>query len=222
VNARIARTNAAAQTVRRRIAIAGMLTVNVSSNYKKLSRSLDQVGRKQLPFAFAKTLNQTMKAVAKYTVARTYPRAFDVRNPAFFKAAMFTKDAVRWATKTKLRVSARDRFDRGNLQLHATGGTKRAQSGHIAIPSRYTKATRGARGVRKTLRPRAVVNTPSTGMAHPMGSTSAMGGAASRSGCSTSCIGAQGYQNAFASMRTLNGSRGRYRPSCSGRISVKH
>ena len=137
-----------------------MLTVNVSSNYKKLSRSLDQVGRKQLPFAFAKTLNQTMKAVAKYTVARTYPRAFDVRNKGFFKAAMFTKDAVRWATKTKLRVSARDRFDRGNLQLHATGGTKRARSGRIAIPSRFTKATRGARGVRKALRPRAVVNTP--------------------------------------------------------------
>jgi hypothetical protein len=137
-----------------------MLTVNVSSNYKKLSRSLDQVGRKQLPFAFAKTLNQTMKAVAKYTVARTYPRAFDVRNRAFFRAAMFTGSAVKRATKTKLRVSARDRFDRGNLQLHATGGTKRARSGRIAIPSRFTKATRGARGVRKALRPRTVVNTP--------------------------------------------------------------
>jgi len=137
-----------------------MLTVNVSSNYKKLSRSLDQVGKKQLPFAFAKTLNQTMKAVEKYTVARTYPRAFDVRNCAFFRAAMFTGSAVKRATKTKLRVSARDRFDRGNLQLHATGGTKRARSGRIAIPSRFTKATRGARGVRKALRPRAVVNTP--------------------------------------------------------------
>ena len=137
-----------------------MLTVNVSSNYKKLSRSLDQVGTKQLPFAFAKTLNQTMKAVEKYTVARTYPRAFDVRNRAFFKASMFTGSAVRRATKTKLSVSARDRFDRGNLQLHATGGTKRARSGRIAIPSRFTKATRGARGVRKALRPRAVVNTP--------------------------------------------------------------
>ena len=137
-----------------------MLTVNVTSNYKKLSRSLDQVGRKQLPFAFAKTLNQTMKAVAKYTVARTYPRAFDVRNRAFFKASMFTGSAVKRATKTKLRVSARDRFDRGNLQLHATGGTKRARSGRIAIPSRFTKATREAKVVRKALQPRAVVNTP--------------------------------------------------------------
>jgi hypothetical protein len=51
-----------------------MLTVNVSSNYKKLSRSLDGLGRKQLPFASAKTLNETMKAVEKYTVARTYQR----------------------------------------------------------------------------------------------------------------------------------------------------
>ena len=137
-----------------------MLTVNVSSNYKNLSRSLDQVGRKRLPFAFAKTLNQTMKAVEKYTVARTYPRAFDVRNSSFFKASMFTGSAVRRSTKTKLRVSARDRFDRGNLQLHTTGGTKRARSGRIAIPSRFTKATRGARGVRKALRPRAAVDTP--------------------------------------------------------------
>ena len=143
----------------------GMLSVNVTSNYKKLSRSLDQLGKKQLPFAFAKTLNQTMKAVAKYTVARTYPRAFDVRNRAFFKASMFSNSgqggkAVRWATKTKLRVSARDRFDRGNLQLHATGGTKPARSGRIAIPSRYTKARRKAKGVPDKLRPRAVVNTP--------------------------------------------------------------
>jgi hypothetical protein len=50
-----------------------MLAVNVSSNYKTLSRSLDNLGRKQLPFAFAKTLDETMKAVEKYTVARTYP-----------------------------------------------------------------------------------------------------------------------------------------------------
>ena len=137
-----------------------IMQINVSSNYKWLSRSRDQVGKKQLPFAFAKTLNETMKAVEKYTVARTYPRAFDVRNRAFFKASMFTGTAVRRATKTKLRVSARDRFDRGNLQLHATGGTKRARSGRIAIPSRFIKATRGARGVRKALRPRAVVDTP--------------------------------------------------------------
>ncbi len=160
MNGRITQTIAVARTARQRIAIAGVLAVNVSSNYKKLSRSLDQVGRKQLPFAFAKTLNKTMKAAEKYTVARTYPRAFDVRNRAFFRAAIFMGTAAKRATKTKLPVSARDRLDRGNLQLHATGGTKRARSGRIAIPSRFNKATRGTRGVRKALRPRAVVNIP--------------------------------------------------------------
>ena len=137
-----------------------IMQINISSNCKSLSQSLDQVGRKQLPFAFAKTLNETMKAVEKYTVARTYPRTFDVRNRALFKASMFTGIAVRRATKTKLRGSARDRFIRGNLQLHATGGTNRARAGRIAIPSRVTKATRGARGVRKALRPRAGVDSP--------------------------------------------------------------
>ena len=80
MNAENAPTIEIVWTTRLKLAIAGMLTVNVRSNYKKLSRSLDQVGCKQLPFAFAKTLNETMKAVEKYTVARTYPRAFDVRN----------------------------------------------------------------------------------------------------------------------------------------------
>ena len=136
------------------------MQINFRSNYKKLSRSLDETGRRQLPFAFSKTLNQTMKAVGKYTVARTYPRSFDVRNKAFFKASMFTGDAVRWSTKTRLKVSARDRFDRGNLQLHAKGGTKRARSGRIAITSRFVKAKRGIKGVGKNLRPRAVVDTP--------------------------------------------------------------
>ena len=60
------------------------------------------MGKKQLPFAFAKTLNETMKAVEKYTVARTCPRAFDVRNKSFFAASMFKGTAVRRATKTRL------------------------------------------------------------------------------------------------------------------------
>jgi hypothetical protein len=110
-----------------------MLTVNVSSNYKKLSRSLDQVGRKQLPFAFAKTLNQTMKAVAKYTVARTYPRAFDVRNRAFFRAAMFTGSAVKRATKTKLRVSARDHLleRKGRHRIDANSQERQPHRGRV-------------------------------------------------------------------------------------------
>ena len=167
-----------------------IMQINISSNYKRLPRLLDQVGKKQLPFAFAKTLNETMKAVEKYTVARTYPRTFDVRNRALFKASMFTGIAVRRATKTKLRVSARDRFVRGNLQLHAMGGTKRARSGRTAIPSCFTKATRkpGAYAKRCVLELLLIVQrATSMGMAHVMRFTSGMGVVAARSNCSTFC-----------------------------------
>ena len=138
---------------------------------------------------------------------------------------MFTGTAVRRATKTKLRVSSRDRFDRGNLQLHATGGIERARSGRIAIPSRFTKATRGP-GVyaeRYVLGPLSIVpRVTSIGTAHVMRVTNAMGVAVARSGCSTFCNLVPGYGNVLAFMRTRNGSRGWYRPSYLGKTLVRH
>ena len=202
-----------------------IMQINVSSNYRRLSRSLDTLGRKQLPFAFAKTLNQTMKAVGKYTVARTYPRAFDVRNRAFFKASMFTGTAIRRAKKTKLRVSARDRFDRGNLS--ATRDRWNQARGQGALLSRHVlPRRRGEPGVyakRYVPAPLLIVQrATSIGMAHVMRSTSGLGAVVARSGCSTFCNPEHGYGNASGSMRTRNGSRGQYRPSCFARTSVKH
>ena len=135
------------------------VSISVKSNFKKLDKSLDKLGRKQLPFAFAKTLNDTMKAVGKYTTARTYPQSIEARNKAFFEASMFKGKAVTWATKSRLSVAAEDRFDRGNLELHARGGTRLAKAGYIAIPTRYVKSRRGTRGAPKRLRPRTVVDS---------------------------------------------------------------
>ena len=136
-----------------------MMTMDVSSNYKKLSGSLDKLGKKQLPFAFSKTLNDTMFAVRKHVVEKTYPRSFDVRDLKFFTASMVV-DESNHRTAAGLSVTLRDKLGRGNLQLHATGGTKTGRAGRLAIPSRYTKERRGTRGVRKPLRPREVVQKP--------------------------------------------------------------
>ena len=70
------------------------MQINIGNNYKKLTRSLDETGRRQPPFAFFKTLKQTMKAVEKYKVARTYPRSFDILNKSFFAASMFKGGAL--------------------------------------------------------------------------------------------------------------------------------
>ena len=53
------------------------MQINVSSNHKKLSRSLDHLGRKQLPFAFAKTLNQALASAnnaADHNMTRRRPK----------------------------------------------------------------------------------------------------------------------------------------------------
>ena len=127
-----------------------VVSVTIKSNYRKIERSLDTLGRKQLPFAYATTLNDTMKAVKKFTIERTYPRSFQVRNKAFFKASVWGKGSVRWATKQNLVVSAEDRLGRG--------GQKKVR-GRVATPTRYVKARRTARGVPKRLRPRTVVDS---------------------------------------------------------------
>ena len=72
---------------------------------------------------------------------------------------MFKVNAVTWATKSRLSVAAEDRFDRGNLEHHARGGTRLAKAIRIAIPTRYVKTRRGARGAPKRLRPRTVVDS---------------------------------------------------------------
>ena len=135
------------------------LAVTVKSNHKKFLRRMTDIQKKQLPFAYSLTLNDSMKAVKKYTVARTFPRAFDVRSPKFFQASMFGKGSVVWASKKNLKVTATDRLDRGNLEEHARGGAKRVRW-RVAIPTRYTKARRTMRGVPKRLHPRSVVESP--------------------------------------------------------------
>ena len=134
------------------------VSIKIKSNEKKIARRLDDLGRRQLPFAYATTLNDTMKAVKKYTIERTFPKSFEVRNKAFFKASMWGKGSVVWAKKTNLVVSAEDRLGRGNLEQHARGGQKKTR-GRVAIPTRYVKARRGGRGVPKRLRPRTVVDS---------------------------------------------------------------
>ena len=59
-----------------------------------------------MPFAFAKTLNQSMKAVEKYTVARTYLHAFDVRTSADYLREVHRERALN-GTATGSTVVAR-------------------------------------------------------------------------------------------------------------------
>ena len=133
--------------------IARGISFNVTSDMKRFERKLNNFQKRQLPFAFSKTINDTIFAVRKRIVTRTMPRAFEIRNKRFVSATW----RVDKSSKTKLAASLFDKLDRGNLRLHAEGGTRRSRSGSIAIPSRkWVQDKRTGKGVPKRLRPRNV------------------------------------------------------------------
>lgn len=134
--------------------IASKIDFNVTSDYKRLERRLNAIERKQLPFAFSKTLNDAIFDTRKQIVDKTFPSSFDVRNTRFASASF----RINKSSKRRLAATLEDKLDRGNLMLHAKGGTKLAKRGKIAIPSQFAKDTRSGRGVRKNLRPRQVID----------------------------------------------------------------
>lgn len=131
------------------------VSINIATNYKQLEKRLNNIQRKQLPFAFANTLNDVAFKVRKQIVDRTFPRSFDVRDKKFASASF----RVKKANKRKLESVVFDKLDRGNLKLHAKGGTRRGRSGSIAVPTNYVKGKRKTRGVPAASRPKRVIES---------------------------------------------------------------
>ena len=138
------------------------MQVNLSSNYKQLERRLNKVQRKQLPFAFANTLNDTAFQVRKQIVGPTYDRAFEVRDKRFASQSFrVVKAKKRNLTAIVKQVPPKGATGvRGNLHMHAKGGIKSARAGNLAIPSDRVKNRRRSRGVPKSLEPRELLNQP--------------------------------------------------------------
>jgi hypothetical protein len=110
----------------------------------------------QVPFALATAMNRSVDITRDFLVKVTWPTAIDARNPSFIAASLTTRQAK--ASKTSLSVEIYDRLNRGNLLMHATGGTRTPLGGgSLAVPS--SKIPKGARGVPKRLRPKNLKNS---------------------------------------------------------------
>jgi len=139
------------------------MDIKLSGNYRELGQRLNKIQRKQLPFAFSKTLNDTAFQVRKTVTGPTYNRAFDVKNRKFAGQSF----RVFKATKRKLEASVTQvkvrQLYRGNLKMHAEGGIKRPRAGNIAIPSDKMKAKRTRTGrIGQANRPRQLLEKPRT------------------------------------------------------------
>ena len=139
------------------------MDIKLSGNYRELEQRLNKIQRKQLPFAFSKTLNDTAFQVRKTVTGPTYNRAFDVKNRKFagqsFRVFKSTKRKLE-ASVTQVKVR---QLYRGNLKMHAEGGVKRPRAGNIAIPSDKIKAKRTRTGrIGQANRPRQLLEKPRT------------------------------------------------------------
>ena len=132
-----------------------VVSLNIKDDIKRATRRLNDIEKRQIPFATAGAINDTLFDIRKQIVGVTAPRAFDVRNRRFFGVAF----RVDKATKRNLRGAVFDRLGRASLALHARGGTKTPRGKHIAIPSREIedKRTKGG-AIKKALRPRQVLS----------------------------------------------------------------
>jgi hypothetical protein len=114
----------------------------------------------QVPFALSQAMNTAAFETRTYLIEMTWPAHVEVRNPNFIRQLNVDR-----ANKGGLTVVIHDRRTKGraHLSLHDTGGTKGAE-GRLAIPPSGSEAdaARGAKGVPRNLRPKAIIAaTPS-------------------------------------------------------------
>jgi hypothetical protein len=133
-----------------------MLTFDLSAFERKareLEATIDQV-----PFALSQALNQAVSNAKEVLVRDTWPRHVEQRNPSFIRASL----KIEYSNKRNLRAAIVEDprvGGRGNLLLHAKGGTRRAKGSNIAVPTQNVKARRGSHGVPKGLRPANIPNS---------------------------------------------------------------
>lgn len=124
-----------------------MLTIDITSDLKAAMRDVDDFFWKDIPFAMAGAMVDTMFDVKRQITTTTYPNAFTVRNKAFANRLWRVKvDGAKGSAMYRLlrnelktggiaAIMLQQDLDREYMEKHVTGGTKTPQRGRsIAIP----------------------------------------------------------------------------------------
>lgn len=110
----------------------------------------------QLPYIFARSLNDAAEKTRNLLINQTWTLSIAAKNRSFIGAALTTKGAR--ATKSDPTVEIYDKLGRGNLLLHAKGGTRRAKGANLAIPSSANVRRTGSGAVSRSQTPRALAD----------------------------------------------------------------
>lgn len=106
-----------------------MATINVSSNVKAVSRSLNDIASKQIPFATARALTTTAKLV-QARITSDLPTIFDRPTPFTMRAIGVTPATKASQTAVVFVKDAQAKY----LEIEETGGTRTPASVALVLP----------------------------------------------------------------------------------------
>jgi hypothetical protein len=129
------------------------MRLDIKSNVLEVMERVKRIER-QIPFAQSKALNDTAFQIRRQIVQHTYPDSFTVRNSRFINSVL----RVETANKTKLNARVFDKLGRDYLQRQAKGGTKTPKGNNLAIPGVRNTARTAGGAIRKSDRPRSMLN----------------------------------------------------------------
>ena len=135
-----------------------MTTTQVNFDMSDIEALASRLGVaiEQIPYGISIALNASMESARSYLIGSTWPGGVHVRNTSFMNASLTTRGNK--ASKRDLSVTLYDKLGRDYIVRQATGGTKTARTGNVAIPN-AVNVRRGAHGVVRSQRPRALQNS---------------------------------------------------------------
>ena len=150
------------------------VNIDISSDIEQVIEEVDEFFRKDIPFAFARAMNDTMFDVRARVTGPTFDKAFNVRNNRFPRI-LWRVDTIRTGgpnagpfrefkagVSEEMTVTLRQVEERDYILDHVQGGTKTPRGSSIAIP-RSPEALRTKTGrISKRNKPITITNRKDT------------------------------------------------------------
>lgn len=148
-----------------------MVQVSVRMNFGALARDVSNFADKEMNLIARNSLLDTGFITQKHLRTQTYGKAFHPRQSAFKNvitslgsgrpAVALSRGALKTAVGRNLEIVIFDKSNKEYMQRHATGGIKRPEGNHLAIPGRTTvEPKRTGRGIPQRLRPSTLLDKP--------------------------------------------------------------
>lgn len=115
------------------------MQISIKADIDRLTRNLNDVQRRQIPFATSRALNDVVKTIAMKSLRQKAQEVFEGG------ATSFTKTGFRYEKSNKQNLMAKVFIDGARadfLRFQIAGGTRFPKNRALMIPTKHTKLTK--------------------------------------------------------------------------------